>query len=241
MTTKVRDAPKQTLLSDIFYSDLPPSDRKPFVLEQEAVRYIAAGTGSTARCVENAIFYILSNPVIKTKLTTELRLVKVPTEELLGTHQLEQLRYLAAVVQESLRCFPAVLSRFPRITRISAMQYGSYSIPANTIVGMSNSDVLADPTIFPDPQQFLPERWLDPVNRARLLKYQVPFLRGSRNCVGQNLAMAEMVLALGNVIRRYNMQLFETGERDIEIVSDCYVPLARSGSLGVRVVLKRVR
>lgn len=119
------------------------------------------------------------------------------------------------------------------------MSYGKYTIPSGTVVGMSNSDVLSDPSILPNPEEFIPERWLDPTNRSRLLRYQVPFLRGSRNCVGQNLAMAEMVLGLGNLVRRYDMSLYETAQRDVEVVEDCYVPLTRKGSLGVRVLLNR--
>lgn len=119
------------------------------------------------------------------------------------------------------------------------MRYGQYTIPPGTVVGMSNSDVLSDPSIFPNPEQFVPERWLDATNRSNLLRYQVPFLRGSRNCVGQNLAMAEMVLGLGNLVRRYDLSLFETVPGDIEVVEDCYVPLTRKGSPGVRVLLTR--
>lgn len=119
------------------------------------------------------------------------------------------------------------------------MTYKQYNIPAGTVVGMSNSDVLSDPSIYPDPEEFKPERWLDGTNRSRLLRYQVPFLRGSRNCVGQNLAMAEMVLGLGNLLRRYDMSLFETVQGDVDVVEDCYVPLTRKGSPGVRVLLTR--
>jgi hypothetical protein len=50
-----------------------------------------------------------------------------------------------------------------------------------------------------------------------------------------------MVLALGNIFRKYDMELFETTERKIEIVRDCYVLLTRDGSKGVRVALIRAK
>ncbi|QDS76078.1 hypothetical protein FKW77_006033 [Venturia effusa] len=91
-------AGKVVYLKNAFKSNLPAQDRTPFVLEQEAVRYIAAGAGSTARCMENAIYHILSDPAIKSRLTTEIRSAKSsPGTEILSTHQLEQLPYLAAV------------------------------------------------------------------------------------------------------------------------------------------------
>lgn len=41
-----------------------------------------------------------------------------------------------------------------------------------------------NPTIFPSPEAFIPERWLDPKERKRLEKYLQPFGKGSRSCIG---------------------------------------------------------
>ena len=41
-----------------------------------------------------------------------------------------------------------------------------------------------DPEIWPDPDKFKPERWLDPAESARLYKYLVSFSKGSRMCLG---------------------------------------------------------
>ena len=51
---------------------------------------------------------------------------------------------------------------------------------------MSISRIHMDPTIFPDPYSFRPDRWMGtPADRARLEKHLVPFGRGARMCVGQ--------------------------------------------------------
>ena len=51
---------------------------------------------------------------------------------------------------------------------------------------MTLSSILKDPSIFPDPDVFRPERWLDsPPEQIQLMeKYFIPFGRGSRMCVG---------------------------------------------------------
>lgn len=41
-----------------------------------------------------------------------------------------------------------------------------------------------NPTIFPNPTSFIPERWLDQKERKRLDKYMQPFGKGSRACIG---------------------------------------------------------
>jgi cytochrome P450 len=49
---------------------------------------------------------------------------------------------------------------------------------------MSTYLMHTDPTAFPDPFEFKPERWMGKATPAMLRNY-VPFSRGSRNCLGQ--------------------------------------------------------
>jgi cytochrome P450 len=62
-----------------------------------------------------------------------------------------------------------------------------------------------NPEAFPQPDVFDPKRWINQpaeVLRAREACF-VPFSKGSRNCLGQNLAMCELYIALGTMFRRY--------------------------------------
>ena len=58
---------------------------------------------------------------------------------------------------------------------------------------------------FPEPDKFDPWRWIDqPADVLRLReKCFVPFGRGSRSCLGQNLAACELFVALGTLFRRF--------------------------------------
>ncbi len=102
-----------------------------------------------------------------------------------------------------------------------------------------------DPRIFPDPLTFTPERWL--VNPS-LSRYMVAFTKGSRQCVGYNLAYAELYLCLNAVFGRYGIEgmdspaklaLYETSRADVELDHDLFVPGPKAGSKGVRVVFER--
>lgn len=94
-----------------------------------------------------------------------------------------------------------------------------------------------DPAIFPRPYDFIPERWLDNVS-PQMTRSFVPFSRGSRSCIGMNLAMAEINLTLAALYRPNapKFDLFETDETDVVAAHDYVVPLARLDSKGVRVV-----
>jgi cytochrome P450 len=91
-----------------------------------------------------------------------------------------------------------------------------------------------DPSIFPSPDTFLPERWLEsPGNSDELLRmaqYLMPFGTGSRVCGGQNLAQVMLKMAVAAVARNFDIVAPpETNEKTMEM-RDSFV----SASLVIR-------
>ena len=86
---------------------------------------------------------------------------------------------------------------------------------------------------FPDATTFMPERWLDPKTYAQLDKQMVSFSRGSRSCVGVNLAYAELYNTFAYVFRRFQFMNDGTTERDMEW-HDAFTP-ATFGHLKIKV------
>ena len=105
---------------------------------------------------------------------------------------------------------------------------------------MTLRHVLLDDSIFQNPHEFRPERWLaENPSLARISKFYMPFGRGSRMCVGLNLALAELYLILGNLFDKFDFDLFETTkERDIDIARDCFIGEPSTQSQGVRVKVR---
>jgi cytochrome P450 len=96
-----------------------------------------------------------------------------------------------------------------------------------------------NPDIFPDPFTFKPERWLD---NPALGKYLLAFGRGSRICLGMNLAMAEIYLTLAHVFRRFEFELYDTiAPRDVEIIRDSFIGMVDGNSQGIRVRVTKDR
>jgi len=94
------------------------------------------------------------------------------------------------------------------------------------------------PLYFEDPLSFDPDRWLRAEAkgvRAQLDRYNIAFSRGSRACIGQNLATAEIYLASAALVRGLELELFETDRSDVEIVRDAFVGYPKVDSRGVRV------
>jgi cytochrome P450 len=164
---------------------------------------------------------------------------------------LEQLPYLTACTQESLRLSYGVSCRLQRICPDEVLMFNDgkrdWAIPPGTPVSMTSVLIHHNPTIFPDSHSFLPERWID---NPLLYKYLVSFSKGSRQCVGINLAYAELYLTLARLFRLYGskdvrggddigyLELYKTTLRDVEIVADLFVPHPAPDSEGIRIRVK---
>lgn len=191
---------------------MPESERSPERLAKEAQVLLGGGTASTARTIGFASFYILDRPEVRARLRDELREVMADWPRRVPSWvELEKVPYLQAVIKESLRLSYGVMHRLPRISPDLGIQYGGFTIPPGvciallcilvallrvfliycliwafglqTPVGMSAYLMHSDPKVYPDPDQFIPERWLGAINPAMNRNY-VPFCRGSRSCLG---------------------------------------------------------
>ncbi|GAW14950.1 hypothetical protein ANO14919_043580 [Xylariales sp. No.14919] len=100
-----------------------------------------------------------------------------------------------------------------------------------------------DPVVFPNPDSFEPDRWLTtgPEELKRMQMYYVPFARGSRNCVGQNLVYMQMFHTLSRLFRpgAHKLALYNTTVRDIVAVHGLLFPMPPFDSEGVRVTVSK--
>ncbi len=199
----------------------------------EAETVIGAGTITTAHMLKVTSYHIITNPSILTKLKAELESVMPdPTQQVRST-QLQQLPYMTAIVNEGFRLSYGVAHRLQRIAPDQVLEFQDWQIPRGTPVGMTAVLMHDDPKIWPQPSVFKPERWLQ--DGQRLEKYLVPFSKGTRNCAGQTLALAEIYLGLAALFRRFEFELFETTRRDIDIVRDFFNTAAELDTTGLRV------
>ncbi|KAF2653981.1 cytochrome P450 [Lophiostoma macrostomum CBS 122681] len=236
-----KTAAQKDAWTSILGSKLPNEEKHPLRMADEAFTLIVAGGETTARAICLAIFHVLANKrSIMPRLQEEL--LSVMPEEMSAPElkPLERLPWLTAIVKETLRiCHGLVAARLPLIAREAPLRYGEWHIPAGTPVSMSQCDTLYDPNIFPDPMKFDPSRWL-PENPElqNLNQHYAPFGRGSRMCVGWNMAMAEMYMTIATIFRRFDLELYDTvRERDIDLVRDCFLQEPSFDAKGVGVQL----
>src|SRR2546422_709950 len=105
------------------------------------------------------------------------------------------MKYLDAVIQESLRLFPALV----RLERRAAEDYElgdtGITVPKGMIVGMPVYTMQRDPEQYPEPESFKPERFLPENRDTHHPLSHLPFGDGPRNCIAKRMALMETKLA----------------------------------------------
>ncbi|KAK1997559.1 cytochrome P450 [Colletotrichum falcatum] len=238
---------RPTVFGSLLESELESGDKGSLRLADEAAAVVGAGTETTSWALAVITYHLLTKPELLARLQDELRTVVDDPKRLPSWTALEGLPYLGAVLQEGLRLSYGVSARTARVPTEEDLVYRGefakrpveYVIPRGYAVGMSSAITHHDESVFPDSYRFVPERWLDENNQRRrdLDKGMLAFSKGSRSCLGMNLALCELNLCLTALALRVlpSMRLHETTDEDVAYDHDMFVPVPKAGSNGVRV------
>lgn len=228
------DEKARTIFHGILQTKLPPQEKTVERLVDEAFVLIVAGAETTAKVLTVTLTQLIQNEALYHKLRSEI--VNNPTE------RLQDLPLLMAVIKEGLRLSSPVTNRPIFVAPTEDLECQNIVIPRGTPTSMTLKNVLYDPAIFHDPEQFLPQRWLEAAEKGeRLDRYLVTFSKGTRQCLGMNLAYAELYNGVALLVSNFDMELYDfVPERDLDIVRDCFVGLPSRESRGVRVKLTAV-
>ena len=170
-------------------------------LQDELLTILFAGHETTATTLAWAFYQIHQCPQVREKLLQELDSL----DDCASPMELAKLPYLNAVCQETLRMYPVLPIIFPRITK-APMQIAGYSLEPETVLMPSIFLVHYREELYPEPEEFRPERFLE---RQFSPSEYLPFGGGSRRCLGYALALLEMKLVLATVLSRCELALAE--------------------------------
>ncbi|KAL4759178.1 cytochrome P450 [Aspergillus foveolatus] len=228
---------KRTIFYDILNSAvLLPEDKTPKRMAEEAFGMVVAGGYTTGKAMANLMYHIHANPKWLEKVREELDSLMPSPGQPVKLSDLQALPCLTACIKENLRISNIITDSIMLVEPVDTLTYKDWVIPPKTPIGMTLYHMHMDERIFPEPKAFRPERWIKAAEAKHDLdKYFAPFSKGTRGCLGVNLANAQMYLGLGVILRRFDFQLFDVvKERDVDTVRDCFVGLESPESKGVR-------
>jgi cytochrome P450 len=176
----------------------PMSER---ALIDEILTLVVAGHETTASAL-NWTWYLISRyPAVESRLHAEIDSSAVLTAPSL--EQMEALPYTRQVIDEALRLYPPgwLLSR----RAIDADVLSGYDIPAGTDVLLPLYLLHRHPRYWKDPDLFWPERFAPEHEADRPRFAYMPFAAGPRHCIGETLALYEMLMHLYKMARRFRL------------------------------------
>ncbi len=158
---------------------------------------LVAGHETTAISLAWAIHDVYRNPDVLRRLRDELEgLGHDPDLEAVA-----KLPYLGAVCDESLRLRPIITDVLR--TLVVPFEYGGHHLPAGVSVAVAIEAIHSDPTIYPEPDQFRPQRFLE----RRFSPFEfLPFGGGHRRCLGAAFSNFEARIVLATLISNYDIE-----------------------------------
>ncbi|KAK3090243.1 hypothetical protein FSP39_010320 [Pinctada imbricata] len=165
--------------------------------------FFVAGHETTVTALRWAFLLLIHNPGVQNKMRKEIESV-TGSSRMPSWGQKSELPYCEAAISECLRNKNIAPTTLPHGVDFD-VSWNQYRIPKGaTVIGNLHS-VSYDPKLFPEPDKFDPERFLDKSGKLNDTHLIIPFGIGRRVCLGEALARMEVFLFLTTVIQRYQL------------------------------------
>ncbi|XP_059752927.1 cytochrome P450 3A24-like isoform X1 [Balaenoptera ricei] len=172
-------------------------------LMAQSIIFIFAGYETTSNSLSFIIYELATHPDVQQKLQEEID-ATFPNKAPPTYEALVQMEYLDMVLNETLRIFP-IAGRLERVCKKDVEVNGVF-IPKGTTVVVPLFVLHNDPELWPEPEEFRPERF-SKKNKDSINPYTyLPFGTGPRNCIGMRFVIMNMKLALVRILQNFSFK-----------------------------------
>ncbi|KAI1383021.1 cytochrome P450 monooxygenase-like protein [Hypoxylon trugodes] len=166
-----------------------------------AVTAVVAGSDTTRAALVGVCWFLAKYPDHANKILAEIANVDVDNADILAT-----LPHLNAFVNETLRLLPPAMTGTARQTGPNGLLFNDVLIPPHTKVTAPRYVIMRMESAFPQPDEFIPERWYSRPELIRDRRAFSPFSAGSRQCVGRSVAYSELRLVVAILLKDYHIE-----------------------------------
>ncbi|CAE7567648.1 CYP86A1 [Symbiodinium pilosum] len=207
-----------------------PNSPKEFLTDL-VLNFLIAGRDTTAQGMSWCLYLVMQHPEVEQKILDEVE--AVCKGEALTYEKLKDLKYLEAVLRESLRLYPSVPLDSKTALQADRLPDGTF-VPRGTLLLYNSYGMGRSKTIWgPDASDFRPERWLSDELKT---PYENPvFHAGPRECLGKRLALVEMKTVMASLLKHVRLSLAVPPE---QVLPDSAATLGMSSGLKCHVELR---
>ncbi|XP_030388133.1 probable cytochrome P450 6a23 [Scaptodrosophila lebanonensis] len=188
-------------------------------LAAQAFIFFVAGFDTSANTLSFALYELAKQPRLQDKLRQEIAQALERHNGQFTYDSMQDLQYMELVIAETLRKYPIL----PHLSRISRQYYAAnndrhYYIEPGQMVIIPVYAIHHDPMFYPDPDKFIPERFLADQLAQRPTASWLPFGDGPRNCLGMRFGKMQTCSALFHLLRRFRFSTCPRTETTIQFV-----------------------
>ncbi|XP_075979951.1 cytochrome P450 6k1-like [Anticarsia gemmatalis] len=169
------------------------------ILISNALIFLQGGYDTTSATLTYLTYELAYHPEVQQRLYEEIVEARsnLETDEF-DANDLAELPYFNAVLKETMRKYP-IMGWLDRLALKDYRIDEKLTVPAGTVVFINVNGMHHDPKLFPDPNEFRPERFL-PENEKNIIPYTyLPFGDGPRSCIGKRFAQFSLRFALAAI------------------------------------------
>ncbi|GAV65136.1 p450 domain-containing protein [Cephalotus follicularis] len=194
------------MLSMLANEDSMYGHKSEHIVKAMSMNLIIAGSDTTSVTLTWAVSCLLNHPEALKRAQDELD-IHVGRERWMEESDFKNLVYLQGIIKETLRLYPAGPLAVPRES-MEDCYVGGYYVPKGTQLFTNIWKLHRDPRVWPNPFNFLPERFLTSHAEYDVRGQQfgyIPFGSGRRSCPGILSAMQMSQLMLGRFLQGFNL------------------------------------
>lgn len=197
-------------------------------IRDELITLIMAGHETTANALAFAVYLLARHPAVSDRIRAEVATAGAGP---FGRDVRDKLPLTRAVMQEAIRLYPPAWI-FGRSIDVD-LPFSHFTAPEGSVIGVSPWVLHHSERWFPNPNDFRPERWLDPEEASPRYAY-LPFGAGRRGCIGEQFAWLESTIVLAKIVNSFDLDPVANTPR-----LDFGVTLRPRGGLPVRLTRRR--
>lgn len=199
-------------------------------IQSQMFTFFIGGFDTTSTYLSFVLYILAREPEVQRKLQSEVDEAMKTLEGKLTFEDVNNMKYLNAVISEVGRLYPPIPFNSRRCTKrfeLPPALPGSkpFVVEPGANITLPIFALHRDEKLFPEPDKFNPDRF---IYKNVLNDMYIPFGLGPRMCLGMRFALMQMKVMVFHFLARYNLKVGEN-EGDVELVKTCLILMQKGG------------
>ncbi|XP_033329022.2 cytochrome P450 6A1 [Megalopta genalis] len=179
------------------------------LLAAQAMVFFAAGFETSSTTICHALYEMALNPQMQEKLRAEIKEFSIKNNGSIKYDDIKEMKYLDKVFKETLRKYPPGAMVRRKCNSDYTFSNTKVTIPKGTRVLVPVLGIHHDPSIYPNPEVFDPERFNQEAVALRHPMSYLPFGDGPRNCIGARFAVYQTKMGIIKTLTNFKVDVCE--------------------------------